>query len=154
MTEEPAVSTPSDNEIERLARSVHLLIRVFLVSGRAGAPAEGKIPFNPLYFHFLGVLWDEGPTRPSALADILGVPRTTLSTASRALQNRGLITAAKDATDGRAQLLALTKDGEDVIASIRRQDRRNMAAILRLLDDNRRTVLIEALEEVTRSIAP
>lgn len=145
--------TPTQREISRLAEAVHLLIRALLVAGKGGAPAEGKIPFNPLYFHILSILHAEPDTRPSKLADQLGVPRTTLSTASKALKNRGLIVQAADSTDGRAQVLRLSPEGVAVAEAIRRQDHKNMALLLTLVEPRHRAVVINVLEEVSQLLA-
>jgi len=152
MPTSPVDATPTAREADRLATAVHLLIRALLVSGRAGPPAEGKIPFNPLYFHMLGLLMDAGPMRPTQLAQALGVARSTLSTASKALQARDLVEQTSDPSDGRAQILRLTAEGTDVAKAIRRQDRKNMKALLQLIDLKRRSVVIDVLEEVSQSV--
>jgi DNA-binding MarR family transcriptional regulator len=138
--------------VERLRLVVHLLIRAFLVSGRAGRPAQGKLPFNPLYFHMLGHIREQGPTRPSVLAQVLGVPKTTLSTASKALQNRGLIEQTKDPDDGRAQRLALTPDGLNIAEAILQQDLANMQLLLAQLSAEERGPLLDQLEKVVSGI--
>lgn len=147
-------STPSKEDVERLAMAVHLLIRVFLVSGRAGAPAEGKIPFNPLYFHILAHLLREGPTRPSALAELLGTARTTLSTASKALKSRGLLSAEKDKMDGRAQVLDLTPEGREVAEAIQRQDKQNMTLLLGQFDASEQRQVVEMFERIVSGLTP
>jgi len=135
-------------ETERLARAISTLIRFLLVSGRRGAPAEGKIPFNPLYFHFLRHLSAAGPTRPSVLAHHLAVSKTTLSTAAKALERRDLVARKADPTDGRAHRLVLTEVGADVVASIERQDLRNMAAMLESLDPSQIPDFLTAIEQI------
>ena len=146
-------STPSIQEVNRLRTAVHLLIRALLVSGTRGAPAEGRIPFNPLYFHILGLLKEHGSTRPSALAVTLQVPRSTLSTASKALQTRKLILESPDPEDGRAKVLSLTKDGLDVANAIERQDQKNMKLMLELVDAERRAIVVDVLEEISQLLA-
>ena len=136
----------------KLAMAVHLMIRVFLVAGRAGAPAEGKIPFNPLYFHILGHLLREGATRPSTLASLLGTARTTLSTASKALKKRGLISTKPDPDDGRAQVLELTRDGRDVAEAIQRQDKQNMTIILRMFDADEQKQVVDVFERIVKGL--
>lgn len=149
MTKLSQDARPSAQEIDRLRQSIHLLIRALLVSGRAGAPAEGKIPFNPLYFHILGVLMEADAMRPSDLALLLGVPRSTLSTASKALQSRGLVEQSADPDDGRAQILRLSEEGKDVAMAIKRQDRKNMKIMLEVIDPKRRRIVVDALEEIS-----
>lgn len=146
------MTRPDAKNIERLRSVVHLLIRAFLVSGRAGRPAQGKLPFNPLYFHMLGHIREHGPTRPSVLAEILDVPKTTLSTASKALQNRGLLEQAQDPEDGRAQLLILSQDGVDTANAILEQDLANMQILLSQLAANEHGPLLDQLERVVSGV--
>ena len=145
-------ASPSEENIERLRLIVHLLIRAFLVSGRAGRPAQGRIPFNPLYFHMLGIIREKGPTRPSVLAAALGVPKTTISTASKALQGRGLIEPMRDPDDGRAQLLTLTQEGAETAQAILQQDLDNMRMLLSQLDPKEHGALLDQLEGVVKGV--
>ncbi|MGF1543887.1 MAG: MarR family winged helix-turn-helix transcriptional regulator [Parvularculaceae bacterium] len=132
---------------ERLAACVGAIVRTFLVEGRKGAPAEGRLRFNPLHFHLLGTL-AEAPRRPSDLADILGVPRTTLSTAAEKLARDGLIDKTPTAGDGRGVLLALTEAGRETARAIRRQDLRNAAAMLAPLTAAQRRAILPIMERV------
>ncbi len=147
-----AATTPSTKSAERLREIVHVIIRMFLVSGRAGPPAEGHLPFNPLYFHILGRLRERGPTRPSELAAKFGVARTTLSTAVNALVNRGLLQKERDPHDGRAQLVKLSDTGLMVAKAIYRQDLTNMKVLLEQLDHSEIEPLLELLEKVVRGL--
>lgn len=153
MDQPPHLASPSEENIERLRRIVHLLIRSFLVSGRAGLPAEGQLPFNPLYFHMLGHLREYGATRPSQLANVLDVAKTTLSTASSALQKRGLVEKRKDPDDGRAHLLALTDNGASVADAIYRQDLINMELLLQQLDQEDHEGMLTQLEKIVSGIS-
>ncbi|MEM1148410.1 MAG: MarR family transcriptional regulator [Pseudomonadota bacterium] len=143
---------PKAENIERLRHVVHLLIRAFLVSGRAGRPAQGKLPFNPLYFHILGHIREHGPTRPSRLAEALDVPKTTLSTAAKALQSRGLLTHTPDPEDGRAKRLALSADGVETANAILAQDLLNMQVLLSQLDTDEHGPLLDQLERVVDGV--
>ena len=140
-------TTPKDENIERLRLVVHALIRAFLVSGRAGSPAQGRLPFN-----MLGHIRENGPTRPSALANVLEVPKTTISTASKALQNRGLMEQARDPEDGRAQLLALTRDGMAPATAILQQALANMQILLSQLSPDAHAPLLDQLEKVVAGV--
>ena len=137
---------------DALAEAISGIIGALLVAGRKGAPAEGLLPFNPLYFHMLRRLWT-APSRPSALADGLGVSRTTLSTAARALETRGLVARGADPGDARAVLLRLTDEGRVVVAAIRRQDRRNAEAMLRLLEPGDRAAFVAAARRIAEGLS-
>ena len=152
MDRTPPETRPNRENIERLRQITHLLIRALLISGRAGRPAQGRLPFNPLYFHMLGHIREHGATRPSVLAEILDVPKTTLSTASKALQSRGLIAPERDPDDGRAQLLALTPEGAETAQAILQQDLRNMEALLAQLDEDEHAPLLDQLERVVHGL--
>ncbi|MEL6860571.1 MAG: MarR family transcriptional regulator [Pseudomonadota bacterium] len=145
-------TSPEAENINRLRLVVHLLIRAFLVSGRAGSPAQGRLPFNPLYFHMLGHIRENGPTRPSVLAAVLDVPKTTISTASKALQGRGLLAPMRDPDDGRAQLLALTDEGAETAAAILQQDLENMEMLLSQLAPEEHGPLLDRLEHVVAGV--
>ncbi|MEM8824861.1 MAG: MarR family transcriptional regulator [Pseudomonadota bacterium] len=143
----------SPKDVERVGQAVSAIIRALLVAGRKGVPAEGKLPFNPLYFHMLRHISANGPSRPSDIADNLSVSRTTLSTAAKALSGRGLLDRAPDPCDGRAHVLTLTPDGEEAVAAIIRQDRRNAQAMLdSLTDPVERKAFIAALEKVAAGL--
>lgn len=146
-------SSPSTNDITRFASAVDILIRELLVAGRDRQPAEGKLPFNPLYFHILGLLRDHGSARPSELAESLGVARTTLSTATKALARRDLIVQSKDPDDGRAQIIKLSKEGKKAITAIRKQDQKNMKLLLKLVPPDERAETINALENVAQRLS-
>jgi len=138
--------------VETLAWHVNSVIRVLLVAGRQGAPAEGKIPFNPLYFNILRILGEGGPYRPSYIAERLCVPRTTMSTAVKALMRLGFIASSEDSQDKRATALSLTGEGNGVLAAILRQDLRNSKAMLEALDANEREAFVQALGKVALEI--
>lgn len=122
------------------------------MAGRQGEPAERRLPFNPLHFHILRRL-AETPRRPSGIADALGVSRTTLSTAVNALEGRGLPVRGPDPDDARAKRLSLTTAGREVVAAIRRQDRRNAEAMLALLDEEERDAFVAAAGRIAAGLA-
>ena len=141
-----------DRSGEELADHISVIIRALLVSGRQGAPAEGRLAFNPLHFHMLRIIGAGETSRPSDLADDLAVPRTTVSAAVKALQKKGLVRTAPDKSDGRAISISLTGDGRDVLAAIRRQDHRNASAMLGALPEKDRPAFLEAMGRIARTI--
>lgn len=146
-------AVPSSRQIDQLAAAVRTVMREMLIVGRAGQPAEGLLPFNPLYFHFLGELLDHGNLRPSELATRLGVARSTLSTASRALQSRQLIRQHPDPIDGRARQLGLTPKGKKTAEAIRRQDRENMRLLLSQVTTGQRRQMVDVMETVAAKLS-
>jgi DNA-binding MarR family transcriptional regulator len=57
------------------------------------------------------------PARMSAVAELLGMDRTTLTAAIKPLRRRGLIRVGVDADDLRGRVLALTKAGRAVVSA-------------------------------------
>ncbi len=143
----------SEAASEELAKHISTIIKNLLVTGRQGAPAEGRLAFNPLYFQMLRIVGDREKTRPSEIASDLAVPRTTVSAAVKALQNKGLVETSPDETDGRAITIALTEDGNEVLAAIVRQDMRNATAMLSALPQRDRPAFLRAMEKIAGKIA-
>ena len=52
-----------------------------------------------------------GEARPSAVADFLRLPPTTVTAVMARLRQRGHVATTRDASDGRAKILRLTRDG-------------------------------------------
>lgn len=142
----------SESPNEQLVRHISTIIRNLLVTGGQGAPAEGRLAFNPLNFQMLRIIGAKQAPRPSDIADELAVPRTTISAAVKALQNKGLVETAADETDGRAITIRLTDDGKDVLAAIERQDNRNATAMLDALSPNERPKFLEAMGKIANAI--
>ncbi|NNU17704.1 MarR family transcriptional regulator [Parvularcula sp. ZS-1/3] len=138
---------------ERIADSMSMLIRTFLVAGRAGQPAEGRLPFNPLNFQLLRHLLQHEVGRVSDLADFFGIPKTTLFSAAAALEKRGLIEKAPDPDDGRARVMTLTDEGRETAEAIRRQDLMNAGVILALLPEDRVAAYTDDMELLTERLA-
>lgn len=57
------------------------------------------------------------PQPMRALADLMGMDRTTLTAALKALQRRGLVEVGRDARDRRARRLQLTQAGRAALAA-------------------------------------
>ena len=144
---------PEKEAAKELATHLNMIIRALLVAHRNGAPAEGRIPFNPLYFNILRLLDRPGGVRPSQIAERLQVPRTTVSTALKALEGRGLVKSSPDAADGRAIAISLTADGRDILQAILRQDHRNATAMLDALDEAERNRFVATVGKVAAGLA-
>ena len=129
------------------------IIRALLVAGREGAPAEGRLAFNPLHFQILRTTSAVGALRPSALAEFLSVPRSTISSAVSALQRRGLIETEADPSDGRALMVRLSPDGQAVVDAILRQDVRNATAMLGALEPGERAEFVRLTGKVASRLA-
>lgn len=142
-----------NDQVKMLRTSLNVIIKTLLVAGRSGLPAEGKIPFNPLYFNILRMVGAAGAIRPSNVADDLSVPRTTVSTAFKALSKIKLIETIPDPTDKRAINVMLSHNGEEVLAAIIRQDIRNADAMLSLLDENEREKFVKLTHKISSGLS-
>ena len=76
--------------------------------------------FRPLglkagQFTILAALKRDRPVRLGALANGLGMDRTTLTRDLRPLERRGLVTSTADPSDARARCIALTERGRDLL---------------------------------------
>jgi len=140
-------------EKKRVAKALGTFVRTFLVAGRAGAPAEGRLPFNPLNFHLLEQLADHGAMRPSDLAAALGVPRSTLSSAISALEKRQLVTKEPDPDDGRAKRVSLLDEGQHTADAIKRQNLMNAGVVLALLDERDQTLFCTMIEKAAERLS-
>jgi DNA-binding MarR family transcriptional regulator len=72
-----------------------------------------EAPLTPDEFAVMSVLRLEAPVRPTALAELTGLPITTLNHYLRRFETDGLVTRQRDPDDGRAVLLALTAAGTE-----------------------------------------
>ena len=124
----------------------------FLVAGRHGAPGEGRLRYSPLDFQLLNRLADDGPLRPTALAEGLGVAKTTLGSALTRLERAGLTERVPDPADARARLARLTEEGRATVAAIRRQDERNADAMLAALPPDERAAFLRAMDRIAAAI--
>jgi DNA-binding MarR family transcriptional regulator len=95
----------------------------------------------------------EGGARISALAEVLGMDRTTLSRNLRPLETQGLLRVARVPDDARARVVLLTRAGERTLEMVfplwqRAQQRlRDLAGGQRLAD------LRERLDRVARAVS-
>ena len=92
----------------RIAQALHkiglaLKHETWVLASEDGvSPTQGQI---------LAMVAGEGPLRPSAIAERLGVTAPTVSDAVRALVDKGLAARERDPADARATLLAVTAAG-------------------------------------------
>lgn len=87
---------------------------VLMTLARLGRRLRQRMPGEQLELTailLLKVLLHEGPLRPSALADALGVDASTVSRQVRHLEDRGLLERTADPDDRRASRLALSEEG-------------------------------------------
>jgi DNA-binding MarR family transcriptional regulator len=84
-------------------------------------------------FSLLVALNRPAPTRMNAVAELLGMDRTTLTAALKPLQRRGLIKVGTDSDDRRGRVLTLTKIGRALVSAVVPVWRRTHAEVERSL---------------------
>ncbi|KOP77968.1 RNA polymerase subunit sigma [Lysinibacillus sp. FJAT-14745] len=77
--------------------------------------------FSKSHILILDYLSQEGPKRPSAIADRLKVTTGGVTVLTSKLINAGFIEKTQHATDRRASQLKITADGEDILEDSRQQ---------------------------------
>ncbi|MET4562822.1 MarR family winged helix-turn-helix transcriptional regulator [Lysinibacillus parviboronicapiens] len=77
--------------------------------------------FSKTHILILDYLSQEGPKRPSAIADRLKVTTGGVTVLTTKLINAGFIEKTQHATDRRASQLEITPDGEDILEESRQQ---------------------------------
>lgn len=98
-----------------------------------------------LLFHLLA----QGPMRPKALAESVGVDPSTISRQVDQLVRLGHVTRAADPDDGRATLLVPTEQGRSTHARMREQRDRLFAGLVAHWDDDDVATLTALLGRLT-----
>jgi len=90
---------------------------------------ELKIP----EWRIMAVLGDTGETTQRGLVDATRMDKVTVNRCCKALEERGLVTRAPNAADGRSHLMALSAEGADLYGKImplaREMERRLIGAL-------------------------
>jgi DNA-binding MarR family transcriptional regulator len=113
-------------------------VRTYLTRALAGTPLTAE------EYAVYSILFEQGPTPPTQLAQIAGMPATTMSDYIRALLRRGHAEKRPHPSDARSYLLALTPEGLEAQRATGRRFRVAMRLVETSLDDD--------LAEVTRSV--
>jgi len=90
-------------------RAARVLARVFDEALRPAGVTNGQ-------FSLMMSLNRPGPVRMREVTAVLGMDRTTLTAALKALERRGFVTSGSDPEDRRGRLLSLTLAGREKLA--------------------------------------
>ena len=93
-----------------------------------------------------------GPMRISALADYLGLDRSTLSRQVAAAVTSGYIDRARDPQDSRATVLAMSDLGREAFLRLQRSRNQLIADITSSMSASERALLAEALPILVRAL--
>lgn len=137
----PALSASKLTPSRRLASLDDLLLfRLSRLSNDAGAMVvrlcEGGYGITRREWRLLVALQQSGQIQPSALADQIHLDRARTSRALSSLQEKGLVSRAAVAGDGRSAQVSLTAAGRQVCDALLPQVRRINAQIVAALSDD------------------
>jgi len=116
----------------------------------AGALAGLDMP--PEDYPFYVMIGAEGPWTPTALAERLMMPLSTVLFRFKRLERRGHAERVRNPDDGRSFLIRLTPDGQRLLAQARPAFRSYAEAVEARLGGDRVHALTEGLREVRRAI--
>ena len=133
---------PSDDGlIDALAQSAYLVMAAL---NRVGA--EYDLSLTQL--RVLGILRDHRRVRITALADHLGLEKSTMTGLVDRAEKRGLLARAPSATDGRAVDVLLTPKGEELVGPIHGRFAELVAPLIGTLPPAERLSLRASLERM------
>jgi len=132
--------------------SSHLGFRLRMVSNHvshafAARLAESQVTVAE--WCLLRTLYDKAPTPPSRIADAMGMTRGAITRLADRLIAKALLVRAASADDGRAQTLALTARGTDLVPALAALADRNDAEFFGCLNADER----ETLERLLKTLA-
>jgi DNA-binding MarR family transcriptional regulator len=143
--------------------SIGLLFDVLAAEERVGQLlrlALAETGLKPMEYAVTSLLGTLGPTTPSQIAKVIGVPPSTLSGHLAALTRRGVIRREPAPVDGRSALLELTKDGQllqqQAVAELRRHMKRLRGELRTPVEEMRVALhaLADALDRTIEAARP
>jgi len=144
-----AVARELGTEPARLIKALRALVRRFSLSERADVSCCGMTVAQAAT---LEVLRLEGPMRLTALGRRLGISPSTLTRNVQRLEDRELVERVPDPDDARATVARLTPGGERAAAEVERQELEGATVILERLPSERRTAVVEGLEQLLDAV--
>ncbi|GHG56360.1 transcriptional regulator [Sinomonas cellulolyticus] len=132
-------------------------LAVFWRRGRAASVglSRGLHPdLDPAAYGLLTILHRDGARRVTDLAASVGVGKPTVSRQIALLEELGLVAKEADPSDGRAQQVTLTGEGERQVAELKRRRHEFFAERLASWDPRELTELAEYLRRMNDALAP
>ena len=123
------------------------------VNAQAGAVyRQYGLDFDPKCFPVFWLLSETGPMNITEIADQLGFSHPAIIQLARQLEQEGLITSEKSATDGRKRILRLSEKGQERQPDFRQVWDYIRSVNTKLLSEQRHN-LLWALEELETALA-
>lgn len=119
-----AVDVDAD-DIRRVETQLGALLRrtrTFVAASAADVHPE----LGTTGYSLLSRLLDAGPMRASALVEIFGTDKATISRQAALLEKIGLVSREPDPTDRRAQTISVTAEGRRRMQAARRRNQRRL----------------------------
>lgn len=127
------------------------LFRLFTNIGQANQAATTKPRLSPVEYTLLVTL-AQRPRRGSDLICVVGLDQSTVSRRISAFVEDGLVDRIPDPDDGRAQLVRLTKAGEDLVQTERARRVRTLTDAIDDWSDTDRQDLTRLLSQLNDSL--
>jgi DNA-binding MarR family transcriptional regulator len=131
--------------------SIHLLHRAVKRADEIFAGNVAETNLTPRQYAVLMGVAENGDLSQSALSEMTGSDRTTLSEVVRRLLKKGLLQRRRCKEDTRTYVMRLTEAGREVLKSAEPNVLLAEAAFLARLGGKRRRAFVEALKIVSRS---
>ena len=129
---------------ERLIEDVMGLWRLV----RAAVYPPHHVRLTAEQFWLLRYLERQCPVSVGALAEALGITPSSATTACKRLEQAGLVTRTRQATDKRGVLVVLTAQGRAQLDELRRRQREAVGRLLAVLDPQEQATLQRLLARV------
>jgi DNA-binding MarR family transcriptional regulator len=126
----------------------HLRHTIVRVARRLRQEAGGEL--SPSLTAALSTVERHGPLTPSELASRERIQRPTATRVIARLEEERLIRRTPDMYDGRSSLVAVTKEGEELLAELRTRKTAFLAERLEGLDPDERATLERAADILER----
>jgi DNA-binding MarR family transcriptional regulator len=130
----------ADEVVDAVLRGSRALVAI---AARSLADADRAVTL-PQY-RVLVVLASRGPATAGALADALGVHRSTLTRMCDRLVAKRLVTRAESATSRREITISLTARGRALVDSVTERRRHDIARVIERVPVAERTPMVDAL---------
>jgi DNA-binding MarR family transcriptional regulator len=137
------ISTASSVLISQLARGMRRRIE----------QAVEPLGLRPRELHALQHLRERGPSAQQTLVELLGIDATNLIAILNRLEDAGLIERRRDRADRRRAIIALSRQGDDLLADLDRALREIDDDVLATLTTAERETLNALLAQAVEHIA-
>jgi DNA-binding MarR family transcriptional regulator len=127
-------------------------LRLAIVRTARRMRQEAEPGLSPTLTAALGTIERHGPVTPSELADAERVKRPTATRIAATLEDEGLISRARDPSDGRASLLSISPRGRELLRRLRKRKNAYLSRRMRDLPPDDVEVLERAAEVLERML--